>query len=134
MCDFWYDYVKPKYGEKSKLCYMGTDSFIVYIKTDVIYNDIAEAAVIRFDTSNYELDRPLLKEKKKKVIGLMKDEECTKSKESVKKEENALTLKNAIMLLNERQKFLMLLKVEYFQKESKDKDLQVLQISYLART
>ena len=134
MCDFWYDYVKPKYGEKSKLCYMGTDSFIVYIKTDVIYNDIAEAVVIRFDTSNYELDRPLLKEKKKKVIGLMKDEECTKSKESVKKEEKALTLKSAIMLLNERQKFLMLLKVEYFQKESKDKDLQVLQISYLART
>ena len=134
MCDFWYDYVKPKYGEKSKLCYMGTDSFIVYIKTDVIYNDIAEAVVIRFDTSNYELDRPLLKEKKKKVIGLMKDEECTKSKESVKKEEKALTLKSAIMLLNERQKFLMLLKVEYFQKESKDKYLQVLQISYLART
>ena len=133
MCDFWNCYVKPKYGEKSKLCYMGTDSFIVYIKTDVIYNDIAEAVVIRFDTSNYELDRPLLKEKKKKVIGLMKDEECTKSKESVKKEENALTLKNAIMLLNERQKFLMLLKVEYFQKESKDKDLQVLKISYLAR-
>ena len=134
MCDFWYDYVKPKYGEKSKLCYMGTDSFIVYIKTDVIYNGIAEAVVIGFDTSNYELDRPLLKEKKKKVIGLMKDEECTKSKESVKKEEKALTLKSAIMLLNERQKFLMLLKVEYFQKESKDKDLQVLQISHLART
>ena len=133
MCDFWNDYVKPKYGEKSKLCYMGTDSFIVYIKTDVIYNDIAEAVVIRFDTSNYELDRPLLKEKKKKVIGLMKDEECKKSKESVKKEEKALTFKNAIMLLNERQKFLMLLKVEYFQKESKDKDLQVLKISYLAR-
>ena len=33
MYDFWYDYVKPKYGEKAKLCYMGTDSFIVYIKT-----------------------------------------------------------------------------------------------------
>ena len=34
---FWYDYVKLKYGEKSKLCYMDTDSFIVYIKTDDIY-------------------------------------------------------------------------------------------------
>ena len=33
MYDFWYDYVKPKYGEKAKLCYMGTESFIVYIKT-----------------------------------------------------------------------------------------------------
>ena len=29
MHEFWYDYVKPKYGEKIKLCYMGTDSFIV---------------------------------------------------------------------------------------------------------
>ena len=35
--EFWYDYVKLKYGEKAKLCYMDTDSFIVYIKTDDIY-------------------------------------------------------------------------------------------------
>ena len=48
--------------------------YIVYIKTDDIYNDIAEDVETRFDTSNYELDRPLPKEKKKKVIGLMKDE------------------------------------------------------------
>ena len=32
MYEFWYDYIKPKYCEKSKLCYMDTDSFIVYIK------------------------------------------------------------------------------------------------------
>ena len=32
MYEFWYDYVKPKYDEKAKLCYMDTDSFIVYIK------------------------------------------------------------------------------------------------------
>ena len=31
MCEFWYDYLKPKYGENGKLCYMGTDSFIVYV-------------------------------------------------------------------------------------------------------
>ena len=37
MCEFWYDYVKLKYGEKAKLCYMDTDSFIVYIKGDDIY-------------------------------------------------------------------------------------------------
>ena len=33
MFEFWYDYVKPKYSEKVKLCYMDTNSFIVYIKT-----------------------------------------------------------------------------------------------------
>ena len=42
MYEFCYDYVKPKYGEEAKLCYMDTDSFIVYIKTDDIYKDIAE--------------------------------------------------------------------------------------------
>ena len=35
MHELWYDYVKPKYGEKSKLRYMVTDSFIVYIKTAI---------------------------------------------------------------------------------------------------
>ena len=40
--EFWYDYVKPKYGKKTKLCYMDTDSFTVCIKTDYIYKDIAE--------------------------------------------------------------------------------------------
>ena len=42
MYEFWYDYVKPNYGEKTKLCYMDTDSFIVYIKAEDIYKDIAE--------------------------------------------------------------------------------------------
>ena len=64
--EFWYDYVKPKHGEKVKLCYMDTDSFIVYIKTDDIYKDIAEDVETRFDTSTYELDRPFPKEKDKK--------------------------------------------------------------------
>ena len=70
--EFWYDYVKPKYGKKAKLCYTETYSFIVYIKTDYIYEDIAEDVQTKFDTSNYELDLPLPKEKNKKLIGLMK--------------------------------------------------------------
>ena len=74
MYEFWYDYVKPKYGEKVKLCYMDTDSFIVYIKTDDTYKDIAEDIETRFDTSNYELNRPLPKVKIKNAIELMKDE------------------------------------------------------------
>ena len=52
---------------------MDTDSFIVYIKIGDIYKDVAEDIETRFDTSNYGLDTPLPKEKKKKVIGLMKD-------------------------------------------------------------
>ena len=63
MHDFWYDYVKPKYVETAKLCYMDEDSFIEYAKTDDIYKDIAKEVETRFDTSNYELDRPLLKGK-----------------------------------------------------------------------
>ena len=53
---------------------MDTDSSIVYIKIDDIYKDIAEDVETRFDTSNFEIDRPLPKEKNKKVIGIMKDE------------------------------------------------------------
>ena len=71
MYEFWYNYVKPKYGEKEKFCYMGTGSFIVYTKTIDIYKDIAEDVETRFDTPNYELDKPLPKEKK--VLWLMKD-------------------------------------------------------------
>ena len=56
-----------KYGEKARMSYIYTDiSFIVYIKTDDIYKDIAEDVETRFDTSNYELDRPLPKGKNKK--------------------------------------------------------------------
>ena len=66
MYEFWYDYVKPKYGENAKLCYMDTDRFIVYLKTENIYIDITEDVETRFDTSNCELDRPLTKEKMKK--------------------------------------------------------------------
>ena len=49
-----------------------TDNFIVYIKTNYIYRDIADVAETKFDTSKYELDRPLRKGKNKKVIGLSK--------------------------------------------------------------
>ena len=53
---------------------MNTDGFIVNVKTDGIYRVIAEEIKIRFDTSNYELERPLLKGENKKDIGSMKDE------------------------------------------------------------
>ena len=74
MYEFWYDYMKPKYGNDVKLCYMDPDSFIMNIKTNDFYEDIANDVENRFDTSNYEVNRPLPMEKNKKVIGLMKDE------------------------------------------------------------
>ena len=59
--ELFYDYVKIKYGEKVNLCHTNTDSFSVYIKTADIYKGIAEDVETRFNTSNYELDRPLSK-------------------------------------------------------------------------
>ena len=41
MYEFWYDYMKPKYGNDVKLCYMDTDGFIMNIKTNDFYKDIA---------------------------------------------------------------------------------------------
>ena len=61
--EFRYDYVKPKYGENGKHCYMDTGSFIVHVKTDDIYKDIAEDIEKIFDTSSFEIDRPLQIEK-----------------------------------------------------------------------
>ena len=72
--EFWYDYMKPKYGDKVKLCYMDTDSFIMHIKTQDFYKRIADEVEKRFDTSNYEVSRPLPAGKNKKVVGLMEDE------------------------------------------------------------
>ena len=63
MYEFWYDNVKPKYGEKVMLCFMDTKIFVVNIKTDDIYKDIVENIETWFDASNWELDRPLPKAK-----------------------------------------------------------------------
>ena len=76
MYEFHYDYIKPKYDENVKLCYMDTDSLIYHIKTDDFYRDIAGDVKNRFDTSGHsEKDgKPLHIGVNKKVIGLMKDE------------------------------------------------------------
>ena len=75
MYEFWYDYIKPKYDENAKLCYMDKVRFMVDLKT----NDISGGVDTRFDTSAFELDRSLPKGKNKKVIGLIKDELVEKS-------------------------------------------------------
>ena len=53
MYEFWYDYMKPKYNDNVKLSYMDMDSFIMNIKTNYFYEDIANDVENRFDTSNY---------------------------------------------------------------------------------
>ena len=60
--------------KKQKLCFIYTDSFIVYIKTENICVDIEKDVKARFGTLCYELERPLPREKGEKAIGLMKDE------------------------------------------------------------
>ena len=74
MYELWYDYMKPKYNDNVKLCYMDTGSFVMNIKTSDFCKDIANDVKCKFDTSNYEVDRPLPTGKNKKIIGLMKDE------------------------------------------------------------
>ena len=81
MYEFWYDYIKPKYHDKAKLCYMDTDSFVIHIKTEDFYEDIANDVEKWFDSSNYDEcnsvendKRPLPIGKNKKIIGLFKDE------------------------------------------------------------
>ena len=74
MYEFWYDYVKSKYMDNARLCYMDTDSFVINVKTKDFCKDIAEDVKERFDTSNFSYDRPLPIGMNKKVVGLMKDE------------------------------------------------------------
>ena len=76
MCEFWCDYIKPEYQKNGKLCYMDTDSFIIQIKAEDFYKDIADDVETWFDTSDYNEDdkRPLPTDKNKKNIGFFKDE------------------------------------------------------------
>ena len=77
MYEFWYDYMKPKYNDNAKLCYMDMDSFIMNIKTNDFYKDISNDIENRFGTSNYEVNtsetsalarRPLPTGKNKKSL------------------------------------------------------------------
>ena len=76
MFEFWYDYLKPMYGDKIRLCYTDTDSFIMHIKADDFYKDISADVDKWFDTSNFNKNDNRLLEigKNKKVLGKFKDE------------------------------------------------------------
>ena len=77
MHEFWYDYIKPKYDYKARSCYVDTDSFVINLRTEDFYKDIANDVEKWFDTSNYDNyndKRPLPVGINKKVIGKFKDE------------------------------------------------------------
>ena len=54
MYEFWYDYIKPKYGDRAKLCCTDIDSFVIQIKTEDFFEDISNDIERCFDTSNYD--------------------------------------------------------------------------------
>ena len=76
MCEFWYDYVKPKNNDKAKLCYMDTDNFVINIFTEVVFEDINNDDQRWFDTSDFDKNnkRSLQIGANKKVIGMFRDE------------------------------------------------------------
>ena len=82
MYDFHYNYIKPKYGDKSKLLFTDTDSLCYEIRTNDVYEDISPDVHRLFDTSNYPKDHTdrdgytscIPKGANKKVPGLFKDE------------------------------------------------------------
>ena len=76
MSEFWYDYLKPMFGDKIRLCYTDTGSFIMHIKTYDFYKDISANVNKWFDTSNFNKNDNRLFEigKNKKVVGKFKDE------------------------------------------------------------
>ena len=76
MYEFWYDYIKPKYGDRAKVCYTDTDSFVIYIITGDFFEDIPNDVERWFDTSSSDgIDKiPLPIGMNKRVPGLFKDE------------------------------------------------------------
>ena len=80
MYDFHYQYIKPKYGEKAKLLFTDTDSFMYEIETEDFYKDISKDVKDRFDTSDYPENHPsgIPTGINKKVLGMFKDEAAGK--------------------------------------------------------
>ena len=80
MFDFHYQYIKPKYGNKAKLLFTDTDSFLYEIQTEDFYKDISGDVKDRFDTSDYIEGHPsgIPTGVNKKVLGMFKDEAAGK--------------------------------------------------------
>jgi hypothetical protein len=73
MYKFHYEEMKPRYGDKIRLCFTDTDSLLYEVKTDDIFKDM-QSMIHLFDTSDYQKDHPCYSTTNKKVPGKMKDE------------------------------------------------------------
>lgn len=74
MYEFYYDYIKPKYGSNVSMCYTDTDSFVLHIKTDDFYTEM-RSNLERYDTSDYPENNIFqIPRVNKKIPGLFKDE------------------------------------------------------------
>ena len=69
MYEVWFNYIQPKYQENAKLCYIDTDSFIIYIKSEDVYEDIADNVEKNLIHQIIKLIDHCLKEKMKKLFG-----------------------------------------------------------------
>ena len=54
MHKFWFDYIKLKYGDRAKLCFTDTDSFVIHIMTEDFFENIYDVVKVWFDISNYD--------------------------------------------------------------------------------
>jgi len=71
MYQFYYDYLKPKYGNKCTLLFTDTDSFCCHIETPDLYHDMSQNLDL-FDRSNFDKNHPLYTTKNHRVIGKFK--------------------------------------------------------------
>lgn len=75
MYNFFYNVLKKRYGENVRLLYTDTDSFIINVNTEDLYQDLLEPELnVHYDFSGYDKNHPLYSNKNKKVLGKFKDE------------------------------------------------------------
>ena len=73
MYQFWHDHLKVKYGNKIKLIYSDTDSYVIEIQIDDIYKDMLKDSHL-YDFSNYPKSNPNFSLTNKKIYGIFKDD------------------------------------------------------------
>jgi len=73
MYTFFYDYLKPKYGDSCRLLFTDTDSLCCHIETKDLYANMGEILHL-FDTSNFEPNHPLYSHRNHRVLGKFKSE------------------------------------------------------------